>query len=254
MGKEIKRISIGAFVSGIIHLAIFSFPIPTAHMITIREIPRSIELSLVARQHTRLAMVSSQAIEEKRTIRPVQQKIKAIGLTGEAFVRKTLPMAEVSVKATGVRGEAFVRRTLPMAEACMKAQGLSGEAFVERTLPMAAARVRVSHIQQADEPKVVKVDRQESPTLAIPQYQVNPKPSYPEVARRRGYQGKVRLEVEVLASGRVGNIRIKKSSGYEVLDRCALKTVQGWRFIPAKLSGVPVKSSVVIPITFHLKD
>jgi outer membrane biosynthesis protein TonB len=37
-------------------------------------------------------------------------------------------------------------------------------------------------------------------TLAIPQ-EGNPKPPYPEIAYRRGYEGTVRLKVEVLASG-----------------------------------------------------
>jgi TonB family protein len=82
----------------------------------------------------------------------------------------------------------------------------------------------------------------------------NPKPPYPEVAWRRGYEGTVRLKVEVLASGKVGRIWVKESSGYEILDHSALKTIQDWRFIPARFSGIPVKSTVIVPVTFELKD
>ena len=81
----------------------------------------------------------------------------------------------------------------------------------------------------------------------------NPKPPYPDLARRQGYEGTVRLTVEVLASGCVGEITIKKSSGYEILDQSALMTVKKWRFTPARFAGIPVRSTVVVPITFCLK-
>jgi protein TonB len=90
--------------------------------------------------------------------------------------------------------------------------------------------------------------------VAIPRQEGNPKPPYPDIARRRGYEGTVRLKVEVLASGNVGRIWVKQSSSYEVLDRSALKTVQDWRFIPARFGNIPVKSTVIVPVTFQLKD
>lgn len=97
-------------------------------------------------------------------------------------------------------------------------------------------------------------DRRGDSTLAIPRQEGNPKPPYPEIARRRGYEGQVRLEVEVLSDGTVGWVRVKSSSGYEVLDKSALETVKGWKFIPARFGGVAVKSTVIIPITFKLKE
>jgi protein TonB len=73
-------------------------------------------------------------------------------------------------------------------------------------------------------------------------------------AKQKGYQGKVLLKVEVLPNGRVGEIEVKESSGYEVLDRSALETVKKWRFIPATKGGVSIPSWVHIPITFQLQD
>jgi protein TonB len=81
---------------------------------------------------------------------------------------------------------------------------------------------------------------------AIPIYQE--KPHYPSVARRRGYEGKVVLEVEVLGTGKVGQIKIVKSSGFKVLDRAAIKSVKNWMFPPGR------KKLVIQPITFDLKD
>jgi TonB family protein len=86
-----------------------------------------------------------------------------------------------------------------------------------------------------------------------PNYAENPKPLYPQEARRRGYEGEVVLKVEVLTSGRVGKIEIKKSSGYALLDRSALTTVKQWRFIPAKKNETPIPLWVNIPIKFQLQ-
>jgi TonB family protein len=86
-----------------------------------------------------------------------------------------------------------------------------------------------------------------------PSYAENPKPLYPQEARERGYEGEVILKVEVLISGRVGQIEIKKSSGYEVLDRSALTTVRQWRFIPAKKDETPIPIWVNIPVKFQLQ-
>jgi TonB family protein len=86
-----------------------------------------------------------------------------------------------------------------------------------------------------------------------PSYAENPKPLYPQEAREKGYEGEVVLRVEVLISGRVGQIEIKKSSGYELLDLSALTTVKQWRFIPAKKDEVPIPLWVNIPVKFQLQ-
>jgi len=87
-----------------------------------------------------------------------------------------------------------------------------------------------------------------------PRYAQNPKPPYPQEARDKGYQGRVLLEVEVLANGKVGDIFVKQSSGYDLLDQCALETVKKWTFIPAMKGNVPITMGANIPITFQIKD
>lgn len=121
-----------------------------------------------------------------------------------------------------------------------------------KTSPQAEVRVDATEVED-DTSGENNPDRRGDSVLAIPQ-EGNPKPPYPELAWRRGYEGTVRLKVEVLASGRVGRIWVKESSGYEILDRSALKTIQDWRFIPARFGGIPVKSTVIVPVTFKLKD
>ena len=86
-----------------------------------------------------------------------------------------------------------------------------------------------------------------------PKYAENPKPIYPQEARRKGYEGEVILKVEVLSNGRVGQVEVKKSSGYELLDRSALATVKQWKFIPAKKGEAQIPLWVNIPIKFQLQ-
>jgi protein TonB len=90
-------------------------------------------------------------------------------------------------------------------------------------------------------------------TYALPIYQKNIPPQYPLLARRRGYQGKVLLELLVRKDGKVGSIRLARSSGYEALDRAAIKGVRNWLFQPAKRGDQLVEMWVKIPIRFQLK-
>ena len=86
------------------------------------------------------------------------------------------------------------------------------------------------------------------------EYLNNPKPPYPLVARRLGYQGKVVLHVEVLAEGRAGQIQLDSSSGHDILDNAAIQTVRTWRFTPARHLGQPVTQWFLIPINFFLES
>ena len=85
-------------------------------------------------------------------------------------------------------------------------------------------------------------------------YLNNPPPSYPAMARRNGLQGRVVLNVEVLANGSSGMITVQTSSGYAMLDNAALQTVKTWRFIPARHGEQVVDKWFLIPIQFSLKD
>jgi protein TonB len=90
---------------------------------------------------------------------------------------------------------------------------------------------------------------------ARPDYGINPKPPYPLVARRMGAQGVVLLRVHVRADGSVSEVSVARSSGFSQLDDSALQTVRdSWRFMPARLDGVPVASWVEVPIRFVLED
>lgn len=84
-------------------------------------------------------------------------------------------------------------------------------------------------------------------------YAKNPRPAYPHLAAREGWEGKVLLRVKVLPSGKVGEVTLHKSAGRSVLDEAALAIVKTWTFVPASQAGKPIPGWVVVPIDFQLK-
>jgi protein TonB len=90
-------------------------------------------------------------------------------------------------------------------------------------------------------------------TYALPNYKQNSPPQYPLLARRRNYQGTVLLEVLVSRDGKVGSVRLARSSGFEMLDRAAIKGVRKWLFHPGKRGDEVVEMWVKVPIRFQLR-
>ncbi len=90
-------------------------------------------------------------------------------------------------------------------------------------------------------------------TRAVPKYKTNPKLVYPQIAKKRGYQGKVLLLVIVSKTGTAKKVSISKSSGYKLLDKAARKAVSQWLFYPGTRDEEPVEMSVEVPIRFNLK-
>ncbi|CAM3820268.1 Protein tonB2 [Pseudomonas reidholzensis] len=92
-----------------------------------------------------------------------------------------------------------------------------------------------------------------TPPSANAAYLKNPAPEYPQMAQRRGWEGTVLLRVEVMASGKPGQIQIQKSSGRQALDDAALAAVKRWSFVPAKQGDVAQSGWVSVPIDFKLR-
>lgn len=75
---------------------------------------------------------------------------------------------------------------------------------------------------------------------------------YPSVARRRGLSGTVLLHVLVSTDGKGQKFKVAKSSGHDVLDKAALRSVRNWLFEPNTRNGVPQISWVSFPVEFKL--
>jgi protein TonB len=89
--------------------------------------------------------------------------------------------------------------------------------------------------------------------MARPLYRKNPPPKYPRRARRKGYEGTVILEVLVDENGTVKDLKVFESSGYKLLDKSAIASVQKWLFTPGTKDGDAAGMWVRIPVRFKLK-
>jgi protein TonB len=65
---------------------------------------------------------------------------------------------------------------------------------------------------------------------------------YPAGSRRAEEEGDVIIQACVEADGRISSTSLRRSSGYERLDKAALKLVKKVKATPAKdMSGAPVR-------------
>jgi len=89
---------------------------------------------------------------------------------------------------------------------------------------------------------------------ATPVYRLNRPPRYPRMARKRGWEGLVLLDVAVEKNGRVSEVNVAETSGFALLDGAAIDAVRDWQFEPGTRFGQPVAMQVKVPVRFRLKD
>jgi len=88
-----------------------------------------------------------------------------------------------------------------------------------------------------------------STAFVAPQPSYQPKPQYPIIARRRGTEGIVILEITLSNNGNVNRAAVLESSGSSALDRAALKAIKTWKFPASQFNSL---SSFKQKIQFRL--
>jgi len=71
---------------------------------------------------------------------------------------------------------------------------------------------------------------------------------YPVMARRMGWQGRVKLSFGVELDGSICDLEVMESCGYRLLDDCALTSVK--KAVP--FPRPPVRARLIIPVIFRL--
>ncbi len=84
-------------------------------------------------------------------------------------------------------------------------------------------------------------------------YLRNPAPVYPPISKRLGEQGKVLVRVLIGPDGAPQQAQIKRSSGFDRLDRAAMDYVMKCRYVPGKVGGVPQAMWHEAPVNFILE-
>jgi protein TonB len=75
---------------------------------------------------------------------------------------------------------------------------------------------------------------------------------YPLLARRKGWQGIVKLQVHIESNGRISRLHVEQTSGYPVLDRAALQSLQLASVPDAEhwMQGQAI--DIIIPVEYRL--
>jgi periplasmic protein TonB len=80
------------------------------------------------------------------------------------------------------------------------------------------------------------------------------KPDYPAISRRHGESGTAYVRFVVGLSGKLENIELKKSSGYDRLDQAALDAVRASTCKPYLENGEPIRAAYTQPYQFGLSE
>jgi TonB family protein len=76
--------------------------------------------------------------------------------------------------------------------------------------------------------------------------------NYPAESKRRHEEGVCKVKLTVTADGTVNDVTLTKSTGYSRLDQACLEAFVHGGLLPATQNGVPVTTTLEIPITWKL--
>ena len=165
-------------------------------------------------------------------------------ITSTEFKKRRVSQAEPEVKKPEPQAQLSTHKQTSLAPETQPKQIASAEP-IKRD---AVAQEQKPAIQPVEE-SVEKVRE--------PQFQIgspnNPKPTYPQRAINRGWEGDVVLGVHVDADGTVTYVEILESSDVSALDFAAYSTVMdNWRFSPADEDERELRGFVTVPISFRI--
>ncbi|MEZ5539949.1 MAG: TonB family protein [Pseudomonadales bacterium] len=165
-------------------------------------------------------------------------------------VTKVVPQTEPPPVKPVVRPHRPVRTEIaPRPAKIERAVQTKKEASAEVTKPAAVANSAPS------KPAANSQAATAQPVLVKkPQFLTPPsRPVYPPVAKRRGQQGTVWLEILLSETGKQIKLSIVRSSGFQSLDDAAKIAVANWKLAPYRMNGVAVSSRVQVPVEFVIQ-
>jgi protein TonB len=120
---------------------------------------------------------------------------------------------------------------------------------LEAQVPAAPAPATAAPAAPAPSPAPAKLELPSSDA----DYLRNPAPAYPPISKRLGEQGKVLVRVLIGTDGSPQKAELKRSSGFDRLDRAALEHVMKCRYVPGKVAGVAQAMWYEAPVNFVLE-
>jgi protein TonB len=195
-----------------------------------------------------VSLVSMPALMESRTLPDA-------GKTEKTHLEDKNSLIEPA--AAVVSADRQERNKIPVEQATphmVESRSVNSLASVSAAAPSYRETTKAVRNDAGRQAPATGVSLSEPASMAIPRYRENTHPVYPWIARLKGYEGVVLLSAEIFSDGKVGTLKIKRSSGYALLDRSALDAVKAWKFEPGRRMGRSIPMWVDVPVKFVLHD
>lgn len=95
-------------------------------------------------------------------------------------------------------------------------------------------------------------EKSKARVLSIIYKKLNQHFTYPKLAQKRNWQGKVLLSLRVSSSGEINNVQLHKSSGYSLLDQAAIDSLIKVKQLPQISSWLPYDINLKLPVIYQL--
>ncbi len=183
------------------------------------------------RQSASLEQTKEEKTENSKTLTTADERLQtepkpSTSLSGEHLVQKSTPLPTITSQPTSNDKEGKTNLSQSTTDASHKTIAHKGN---EQTLSE-----RELYIKEK---------------LAVISSIVQKNITYPHIARKMGWEGKVLLGIMLKEDGSLEDVKIVESSGYEILDKNALETIKRTCYLFPK---PPVKVYVVLPVAYKL--
>lgn len=99
-----------------------------------------------------------------------------------------------------------------------------------------------------------KTSLSKAQVISIIYEQLNQHFTYPKLAQKRNWQGKVLLSLRISANGKIDNVQLKHSSGYRILDDAALRALLSVKTLPKIASWLSTDLYLNLPVIYQLTE
>ena len=259
-----SRVLVAAFLAVALHMGFIYLEFePKPVSVPSVSLPRSVSVFL---RQSSITETPEQPVKKTENINPVKEEVPEAEKEPEVPVPviapviqdkpdnflKAPPILEKKVKKpvdiVEQQSQPVIAEIVPAYQKAEASKDLNSEP---------GATTKVQEFATQAEPQTAQKDEgvKQPGTLqmAYPRYQLNDPPAYPGLARRRGQEGSVILQVKVNKEGRVDDLKIDVSSNFTLLDRAAVSAVRKWSFEPGRRGKERVPMWVRVPVTFKLK-
>jgi len=245
---------LAAFVAVGLHLGLMNFELTVKPVLVPNvSLPRSVSVLLYQANIAAPPLVEPEKLPKAQHL--VEEQPAAVSELARPITQKVAvkEKKEISDRQPHLSAETFpkpaVEKSIPEVQSSFN---LARDSMTEQDKP---AQVTASVTGAEPQAVLGNAGTAQPGTLqvAYPRYQLNAPPAYPGLARKRGQEGTVILQVLVSKDGRVDDLKIETSSGFRLLDRAAAITVEKWLFEPGQRDGKKVEMWVKVPVTFKLK-